>query len=116
MIKLCQEAYSDLIKKRKLALVHSNFAYAKYINVAIEFKRKVTTKPLFDIGLLDLGFSSYQLADSNRGISYMDDEQYIDMRYDTSVDEASTAHDIVNSSPVFDLVQIFHTFGEERYA
>mmetsp|Transcript_6821 Transcript_6821/g.11506 ORF Transcript_6821/g.11506 Transcript_6821/m.11506 type:complete len:86 (+) Transcript_6821:469-726(+) len=65
---------------------------------------------------MDLGFSSYQLHDEDRGFSYMSDEQLLDMRYDRSVVDTSTAHDIVNHSTVFDLNQIFKRFGDERYS
>ena len=59
ILEKCRQEYAELINKRKLALVHSNFAYTNHINVAKEFNRKTTTRPLFDICLLDLGFSSY---------------------------------------------------------
>ena len=37
------------------------------------------------------------------------------MRYDTSMIDGSTAHDILNNSSEFGLAQIFKKFGEERY-
>ena len=46
----------------------------------------------------------------------MSDDQRLDMRYDTSLEDSSTAHDILNSSPEFDLAQIFKKFGEEKFA
>jgi len=51
--------------------------------------------------LLDLGFSSYQLEDSERGFSYIgSDEQPLDMRFDSERNRAdqSTAFDIINNT------------------
>ena len=102
MIEHCSLEYKDLIKKKRLALVHSNYVNLPRINIAQAFNRKTSTKAKFDIALLDLGFSSYQLED-DRGFSYMSDDQRLDMRYDTSLEDSSTAHDILNSSPEFDI-------------
>jgi 16S rRNA C1402 N4-methylase RsmH len=115
MIEHCSLEYDDLIKKRRLALVHSNYVHLPQINVAKAFNRKVTTKPKFDIALLDLGFSSYQLED-DRGFSYMSEDQRLDIRYDTSLEDTSTAHDILNNSTEFDLALIFQKFCEEKFA
>ena len=51
--------------------MHTNFVNIPAINLKEVFQRKITTKERFDIGLLDLGFSSYQLEDVERGFSYM---------------------------------------------
>jgi 16S rRNA C1402 N4-methylase RsmH len=59
MVEQCSYEYLDYIKKKRLALVHSNFVHLPSISVAKAFNRKVSTKPKFDIVLLDLGFSSY---------------------------------------------------------
>ena len=46
--------------------------------------RKLLIRDKFDIVLLDLGFSSFQLEDSNRGFSYIGaDDQLLDMRFDS---------------------------------
>ena len=55
----CKLEYADLIKSRRLALVHSNFVNIPSVDLKEAFKRKITGKSLFDIGLLDLGLSSY---------------------------------------------------------
>lgn len=59
VLEQCKLEYQPLLKKRKLALWHGNYANAGHVNVAKEFQLKVATKKRFDIGLLDLGFSSY---------------------------------------------------------
>ena len=79
----------------------------------------MSTKPYFDIGLLDLGFSSYQLDDNDRGFSYMphNDEGTLDMRFDSSPDTPyASAADILNNSSEFELKEIFKMFGEERFS
>lgn len=45
----------------------------------------------------------------------MSDEQYLDMRYDSTNQDCSTAHDIINSCSELDLVQVFKKFGEEKH-
>ena len=63
--------------------------------------------------LMDLGMSSMQVDAPARGFSYMHDAP-LDMRMDPS-DEV-TAATIVNGWSERDLAQIFHRYGEERFA
>lgn len=63
--------------------------------------------------LLDLGVSSHQLDDADRGFSYMTDAP-LDMRMDQS--ETRTAADIVNSADEHELFRILRDYGEERFA
>ncbi|MGI5936568.1 MAG: 16S rRNA (cytosine(1402)-N(4))-methyltransferase RsmH [Oscillospiraceae bacterium] len=63
--------------------------------------------------LFDLGVSSPQLDEAERGFSYMTDAP-LDMRMDES--ESLTASDIVNTWPEERLKRILYDFGEERYA
>ncbi len=72
----------------------------------------------YDMVLLDLGFSSYQLEDPERGFSYIgSDDQPLDMRFDSekSSAEVSTASDIINHTTEIELSEIFKKFGEERF-
>jgi len=66
-----------------------------------------------DAILLDLGVSSMQLDRPERGFSYAADA-VLDMRMDPSAD--LTAREVVNESTERDLAEIFHRYGEERYA
>ena len=90
----------------RITLVHGNFRDMDAI--------------LDDIGvdkvdgmLFDLGVSSPQLDEADRGFSYMQDAP-LDMRMDRS--DAVTAADIVNNWDYADIKRILYDFGEERYA
>ncbi len=63
--------------------------------------------------LFDLGVSSPQLDDPDRGFSYMHDAP-LDMRMDR--DEGLTAWTVVNEWPRDELRRILSQYGEERYA
>ena len=63
--------------------------------------------------LFDLGVSSPQLDEAQRGFSYMQDAPP-DMRMDGSA--SLSAHDVVNTWPEGRLKQILYDYGEERYA
>ena len=63
--------YGELIKKRRLALKHCNFVNIPAIDLKAAFNRKITVKDRFDVGLLDLGFSNFQVMDEERGFSYL---------------------------------------------
>ena len=63
--------------------------------------------------LFDLGVSSPQLDDAQRGFSYMHDAP-LDMRMDRSA--ALTARTVVNDWPAEELRRILFEYGEERYA
>lgn len=64
--------------------------------------------------LIDLGVSSYQIDEADRGFSFVHDGR-LDMRMDR--DEAvETAYDIVNTYSDKQLAQIFRDYGEEEFA
>ena len=63
--------------------------------------------------LIDLGVSSYQLDNPERGFSYMHDAP-LDMRMNRT--EGMTAYDVVNTYSREDLIRIFRDYGEERFA
>jgi len=92
--------------KDRVTLVHSNFS--EIANV------------LDDLGirgvdgiLLDLGVSSPQLDDGDRGFSYMVDAP-LDMRMNNA--DAQDAGFVVNNWSYEDLKKILYEYGEERYA
>lgn len=63
--------------------------------------------------LLDLGVSSYQLDERNRGFSYMGDAP-LDMRMDTST--GITAKKVVNTYSEEKLANILWEYGEEKFS
>jgi 16S rRNA (cytosine1402-N4)-methyltransferase len=66
-----------------------------------------------DAILLDLGVSSMQIDQPERGFSYAADAP-LDMRMDSSAE--TSAADLVNTLSEHDLEQIFRRYGEERFA
>lgn len=71
LLEICKNEYADLISRRRLALHHTNFVNIPAIDLKTAFNRKITVKSRFDIGLLDLGFSNFQVMHEERGFSYL---------------------------------------------
>lgn len=90
----------------KLTLVHGNFSDISEILTELNI-------PKVDGMLFDLGVSSPQLDETERGFSYMADAP-LDMRMDTtgSID----AWFVVNRWPEDKIYRILRDYGEERYA
>lgn len=63
--------------------------------------------------LLDLGVSSYQLDERNRGFSYMG-EAKLDMRMDRT--QELDAKTVVNTYPEEKLANLIYEYGEERFS
>lgn len=63
--------------------------------------------------LLDLGVSSYQLDEADRGFAYQSDAP-LDMRMDRR--GAKSAYDVVNTYSEEELKRILFTYGEERFS
>lgn len=63
--------------------------------------------------MMDLGVSSYQLDEAERGFSYMQDGE-LDMRMDRS--RPFSAKDVVNTYSVEELHKIIKDYGEDRWA
>src|SRR3990167_3464174 len=63
--------------------------------------------------LLDLGVSSPQLDDQERGFSFMHDGP-LDMRMDSS--QSLMANDFINTASIAEMVDVFRQYGEERFS
>ena len=90
----------------KVTLVHGNFSDAAQIIDSLGI-------PGVDGMLFDLGVSSPQLDEIERGFSYMGDAP-LDMRMDAG--DSLTAYEVVNTWPEERLNRILWDYGEERYA
>lgn len=84
---------------------------ANYADLS-EVLEKLDLGPVDGI-VLDLGVSSFQLEDSSRGFSFMNDGP-LDMRMDRGFPE--TAADLVNFLPEKELARLIYELGEERYS
>ena len=101
-----RERLSDDVHAGRLLLVNGNFSELSSIVTEASFV------PVNGI-LLDLGFSSYQMDDPQRGFSFSADGP-LDMRLDQSL--TITAADLVNESSEEELADIFWRYGEESRA
>ncbi|MCR4782602.1 MAG: 16S rRNA (cytosine(1402)-N(4))-methyltransferase RsmH [Lachnospiraceae bacterium] len=104
-ISACKARLKDHLDK--VTFVHSNYEQMvpKLMELGID---KV------DGILLDLGVSSFQLDNPERGFSYMREDEPLDMRMDQT--SPVTAADILNNSSESDLYEMIRDYGEEKFA
>lgn len=101
-----QAAKQNMKEFQNVKYIHNNHDNIKEIlqNLKIE---KV------DGILLDLGVSSYQLDERNRGFSYLGENE-LDMRMDKT--QELTARDVVNNYEEEKLANLIYEYGEEKYS
>lgn len=99
--------------QKKLSKIGNNFTIIKsnFVNMKEELEKRNINS--VDGILFDLGVSSPQLDEDDRGFSYHHDAK-LDMRMDK--DNKLSAYDVVNEYSESDLIRIFYTFGEEKYS
>ena len=102
-INYCKEKFID---NGNIEIIKSNFS-----NMLEELNKMEITK--VDGILFDLGVSSVQLDQDERGFSFHKDAK-LDMRMDTS--KSFSAYNVVNEYSYNDLVRIFREYGEEKYS
>ena len=90
----------------RVTLVHSNFSQLDEVLDSLGIEG-------VDGILLDLGVSSPQLDEAERGFSYMADAP-LDMRMNS--EDSLSAYEVVNTWPREELRRILYEYGEERYA
>ena len=92
--------------KSRFTLIHSNFS---------NFKNELLARGISEVDgiLIDLGVSSYQLDNPERGFSFRFDGP-LDMRMNQ--DNALSAEVVVNTYSAAQLKQIISDYGEERFA
>ena len=89
-----------------MVVVHANFAEVETVAQQHGFAGVHAI-------LLDLGVSSFQLAEAERGFSWQADGP-LDMRMNP--DQEISAWDIVNTWPERDLADLIYEYGEERHS
>lgn len=97
----------------KLKEISSNYEIigTNFVNMKRELNNRNIHK--IDGVLFDLGVSSPQLDESERGFSYRMDAK-LDMRMDKS--STISAYDIVNNYSCDELTNIFYKYGEEKFS
>ena len=93
--------------KDRVTTIHSNYEIMKE-----KLSELGVTK--VDGIMLDLGVSSFQLDEADRGFTYRVDDAPLDMRMDK--DKDMTAADIVNTYSPEDLTRVLFTYGEEKFS
>ena len=101
-----EDAMSNIPDNASFTFVHHNFRYLK------RFLKLHGIKGVDGI-LADLGVSSHQLDEKERGFSHRFDSQ-LDMRMNQQGDQ--TAADVLNSYDAASLQQVFSQYGEVRNA
>ena len=94
------ESYSNV------RYVHNNYKNIKDVLFNLDVDK-------IDGAVLDLGVSSYQLDNRERGFSYMEDAP-LDMRMNR--ESGFSAYDVVNTYSEEKLASIFFEYGEERFS
>ena len=106
---------SDAIEysKERLSKIGDNFTiiYSNFVNLKEELEKRNVKK--VDGILFDLGVSSVQLDEADRGFSYHQDAK-LDMRMDRN--NTLSAYEVVNNYSEAELVNIFFKYGEEKYS
>ena len=95
------------LSKGNVKFVHSDFKRLPQILDSLEIDS-------VDGILADLGVSSYQIDNPERGFSYMASEAPLDMRMDSS--QRLTAKEVVNTYGERQLLDIILDYGEESFA
>lgn len=108
-----QDEEAILFSNKKLSSIGSNFEiiHSNFVNLKSELNKRGINK--VDGILFDLGVSSPQLDNKERGFSYHKDA-LLDMRMDK--DNPLSAYEVVNNYKESDLITIFYRYGEEKYS
>ncbi len=99
-------AKKNLKQFNNFTIIHDNF---------VNMKKSLLKINIHEVNaiLFDLGVSSLQLDDFQRGFSFHHDA-FLDMRM--NLKNEKTAYDVINNYSLEDLVAIFFNYGEEKYS
>ena len=97
--------------KERLSKISNNFTiiHSNFVNMVEELEKLNINK--VDGILFDLGLSSPQIDEKNRGFSFMSDAP-LDMRMNR--ENSLTAQEVINTYSLEKLVDIFYSYGEEK--
>lgn len=97
---------AEYVEKEMVTFIHANFR---------ELQKQLAALGVTEVDgiLYDLGVSSPQLDEAERGFSYHQDAP-LDMRMNRQ--QALSAYEVVNEYSFQDLVRIFQRYGEEKFA
>ena len=108
-----QDKDAILCSRKKLSEIGDNFTIIKCNFSCLKEELLKRNVEFVDGFLFDLGVSSVQLDETDRGFSYHNDAK-LDMRMDQ--DAKLTAYDVVNTYSESKLREIFFKYGEEKFS
>ncbi|MDR2706973.1 MAG: 16S rRNA (cytosine(1402)-N(4))-methyltransferase RsmH, partial [Planctomycetaceae bacterium] len=100
------ETFNKSDKKFPIRFAHANYCHFDEVLDLLQIEK-------IDGFLLDLGLSSDQLLDGERGFSF-DSTGLLDLRFDTT--EGETARELLERLTEEEIADIIYQFGEERYS
>ena len=108
-----QDGEAIVYSKKILDQISNNYEIinSNFVNIKDELNKRGIKK--VDGILFDLGVSSVQLDEAERGFSY-NKEAKLDMRMNQN--QKFSAYDIVNTYSEDELTKIFYEYGEEKYS
>lgn len=106
-----EEAIKNSSEKLKKVSNNYEIISSNFVEMKKELEKRKITK--VDGILFDLGVSSPQLDEKERGFSFHEDAR-LDMRMNQK--QKLSAYEVVNEYQLEDLIRIFREYGEEKYA
>ena len=106
-----EEAIKNSSEKLKKIRNNYEIISSNFVEMKKELEKRKITK--VDGILFDLGVSSPQLDEKERGFSFHEDAR-LDMRMNQK--QKLSAYEVVNEYQLEDLIRIFREYGEEKYA
>lgn len=103
-LEVCKQRLSQL---GNVKFVHSDFKNVDFVLDSLGIEKA-------DGFLADLGVSSYQIDNPERGFAYMAQEAQLDMRMDAS--QSLSAKTVVNTYDEHTLFTLIRDYGEEKFA
>lgn len=113
LLGLDLDPYALELAKRKLAPFHSRVTLIQASYTTLSEQLQTLNWPAIDGILLDLGLSSMQVDNPERGFSFKHDGP-LDMRFDPGSN--LRAYDLVNNLSMDQLADMLYKFGEERHS